>query len=191
MSRQPLPELPGCGRAASVRLEVYSPREGRLHGSLDASVYACDRHGIEFVSAIQAAGLTAYRVAGTVAGPKRCGDGTDFTDVAGVRALHAPAVDEQHPAWCARGAECAPGRPAEHRSHTYTVAADPDHAGGVPFAYRVTLAQVDEQPPLVEVESGLPDAFEDTARWLGLSLAQSRQLAVILAELAGQDRKDS
>ncbi|WP_320069742.1 hypothetical protein [Micromonospora sp. RTGN7] len=53
--------LPTCDRPAAIRLEVYSPANGRLHGSLDAVVYACAEHAVEAVSAIEAAGLTAYR----------------------------------------------------------------------------------------------------------------------------------
>lgn len=51
----------GCDEAASVRIEVYSAARGLMHGSLDASVYACDEHAQDATDAIHAAGLTAYR----------------------------------------------------------------------------------------------------------------------------------
>ena len=38
------PVGPGCGAPATVRIEGYSPRNGRLHGSLDLAVYACEQH---------------------------------------------------------------------------------------------------------------------------------------------------
>jgi hypothetical protein len=55
-----LPDLPGCGGPATVRVEVYSPADGKGRASLDASVYACPEHVDAMVSAIGAAGLTAY-----------------------------------------------------------------------------------------------------------------------------------
>lgn len=94
---------------------------------------------------------------------------------------------EQHPAWCARGADCGPDRHnriPEHRSAPLTVPADPGNAGGVLYGYRVALSQVGDEPPVVVVEDGLPEAFDETARWAGLSLAQARQLAALLANLA-------
>lgn len=38
------PVGPGCGAPATARIEGYSPRNGRLHGSLDLAVYACAEH---------------------------------------------------------------------------------------------------------------------------------------------------
>lgn len=35
---------PGCGAPATARIEGYSPRDGRMHGSLDLVVYACEQH---------------------------------------------------------------------------------------------------------------------------------------------------
>ena len=54
--------LPTCGQPATVRLEVYSPANGELPGSLDANVYTCDLHGIEAVTSIWTADLIARRV---------------------------------------------------------------------------------------------------------------------------------
>lgn len=108
MNTRTLPELPGCGRAASVRIEVYSPAGGRLHGSLAASVYACDEHGIEAVSALYAAGFTPHRA--PMSGPERCGDRQAHGPVT------APAV---HPFWCDRQ-QCQ--ERAEHRSRRHRIA---------------------------------------------------------------------
>jgi hypothetical protein len=79
--------LPGCGQPATIRFEIYSRTPtGGVYGSLDGSLYVCEGHADEALSAIRVAGLTPY----TVNGPgKRCGDGYDFTgDQPG--ALHAP-----------------------------------------------------------------------------------------------------
>ncbi|MET7514053.1 hypothetical protein ABZS88_11335 [Streptomyces sp. NPDC005480] len=38
------PVGPGCGAPATARIEGYSARDGRAHGSLDRVVYACVEH---------------------------------------------------------------------------------------------------------------------------------------------------
>jgi hypothetical protein len=82
-----LPTLPGCGRTAAVRFELYSPRES-LHGSLDGAVYLCDEHADP--SALrETTGLHAFQVSFGADGPKRCGDGFDFL---AMRPLVAPDV---------------------------------------------------------------------------------------------------
>jgi hypothetical protein len=93
--------LPGCGQPATIRFEMYSlTPEAGTHGKLDASVYVCDEHAEQARSAIEAAGLTAFRMQGP---GKRCGDGYDFAgDEPGP--LHAPepagTAGPEHPAWC-------------------------------------------------------------------------------------------
>lgn len=73
-----LPPLPGCGRTATARIELYSPRDGMLHGSLDGSLYVCDRHN-SLADLSIATGLTPHRVRlGADGRPLRCGDGFDF-----------------------------------------------------------------------------------------------------------------
>ncbi|MDG4792438.1 hypothetical protein [Micromonospora sp. WMMD1082] len=87
--------LSGCDQPATIRIEVYSAADGRLHGSLDAVVYACDRHGIEAVSATQAAGLTAHRDPDPTAAHamgRTCGHVFVFP----TGSLATP----DHPAWC-------------------------------------------------------------------------------------------
>lgn len=74
----PLPELPGCGSPAVHRIEIYSPRDGRAHGSLDASRYVCAEHSAPVVSALYDAGLTPYQCSSVPSRAQRCGDGFDF-----------------------------------------------------------------------------------------------------------------
>lgn len=66
--------LPTCREPATVRLEVYSPAPGDLYGSLDASVYVCEEHGIETVTAIWAANLTARKVTMAPDITRTCGE---------------------------------------------------------------------------------------------------------------------
>lgn len=93
-------------------------------------------------------------------------------------------MSRTHPAWCARGPRCtsdvrADERP-EHRSVARIVPADM----ATDTEYRVTLTQAQGDPALVELEAGLPDAFDETAERFDASLEQARQLAAILANLA-------
>ncbi|MER7459221.1 hypothetical protein [Micromonospora sp. NPDC126480] len=97
-----LPTLPGCGQPATVRIEIFSPASGPSGGSLDGSLYACEQHAADMVTALQAAGFNAYRVSGGDR-VKRCGEGLDFTGPA-PQPLTAPEV--QHPTWCIRGKLC-------------------------------------------------------------------------------------
>jgi hypothetical protein len=91
MSKIPF-TLPSCEHPATVRIEVYSAVDGRLHGSLDASVYACEQHGIETVSAIQAARLTAHRVPMAPDVARTCGH---------VHTFRTGNLDgSSHPRWC-------------------------------------------------------------------------------------------
>lgn len=68
-----------CGQLAAVRIEIYSPKDGRAHGSLDASVHLCATHTPGAVAAIHDNGLTAYRTPMPAQGITRCGSGFDFT----------------------------------------------------------------------------------------------------------------
>lgn len=71
-----IPDLPRCGQPAAERIEIYSPR-ATLHGSLDATVYACAEHHAAVREAINAAGLTPFTLpAGDL--PGRCGGGYDY-----------------------------------------------------------------------------------------------------------------
>ncbi|MFJ8687209.1 hypothetical protein [Micromonospora wenchangensis] len=75
--------LPHCTDPATERLEVYSPADGRLHGSLDAIGYICDRHGAEAVSVAESANLAAYRTPMCPDGVRTCGQALVFAVSAG------------------------------------------------------------------------------------------------------------
>lgn len=70
--------LEQCSATPAVVVEAYSPRDGRLHGSLDQARYACPDHVGAVVGAVQAAGMAAYRTNGRVRG-RVCGDVFDYT----------------------------------------------------------------------------------------------------------------
>jgi hypothetical protein len=42
-----IPDGLGCGAVSVTRIEGYSPRDGKTHGSLDVAVYACAEHAHE------------------------------------------------------------------------------------------------------------------------------------------------
>ena len=70
-----LPTLPGCGQPATVRIEVYGPdAAGDPFGSLDASVYVCEEHGIDTASAVWGAGMTAHKVEMAPDVTRACGE---------------------------------------------------------------------------------------------------------------------
>lgn len=74
-----LPDLPVCGGPATVRIEIYTARDGIAHGSLDGTVSTCEQHADTVRDAIAGArGLTPYRCAGGAEGT-RCGAGMDYT----------------------------------------------------------------------------------------------------------------
>ncbi|WFE44258.1 hypothetical protein [Verrucosispora sp. WMMD1129] len=73
-SAEPPFKLPECTAPATVRLEVYSSAPGDLYGSLDASVYACDRHSIDTVTAVWVANLTAHKVGMAPDVQRTCGE---------------------------------------------------------------------------------------------------------------------
>lgn len=75
-----LPDLPGCGRRATTRFELYA---NASYSSLDGSVDLCDEHADAYVLR-EATGLMPYRV--TMTAPRRCGDGFDFTAMCRVAA---------------------------------------------------------------------------------------------------------
>lgn len=63
----------GCGKPATVRIEVYSPAGGLAHGSLDASAYTCEQHANPAASAVYATGLTPYRASAPMYMDRTCG----------------------------------------------------------------------------------------------------------------------
>jgi hypothetical protein len=85
-----LPTLPGCGRTAVARFELYAPRDRMLHGSLDGSIYLCTDHESAY-DLREATGLIPHRVSIGADGPKRCGDGFDFLAMRPLVAPDAPA----------------------------------------------------------------------------------------------------
>ena len=74
-----IPELGGCGRPATRRVELYSSTPGGgLHGSLDGAVHTCAEHETPVKATILAASFIPFSM--PLAGPPaRCGSGTDFT----------------------------------------------------------------------------------------------------------------
>lgn len=90
-----LPPLPACGRPASVRIEVYTPVNGRNYGSLDAAYCVCVDHLDAAASALRAAGLVPWE---TEPRGQLCGQGFDYV------ARQALTIDEPTdrpcPAWC-------------------------------------------------------------------------------------------
>jgi hypothetical protein len=72
-----------CTQPATEYIEIYSPRNGLAHGSLDATVYTCAEHRAWTVDAIHAARLTAYAATYTPTFPggdrHRCGHRFDYT----------------------------------------------------------------------------------------------------------------
>ena len=72
-----------CTEPATEHIEVYSPRNGLAHGSLDAAVYTCAEHRAPTVAAIHAAQLTASATTWAPTFPggdrHRCGHRFDFT----------------------------------------------------------------------------------------------------------------
>jgi len=124
--------LPTCGQPATVRLEVYSPANGVLPGSLDANVYACDRHGIEAVTSIWTADLIARRV------PLA----PDITRTCGTVYVYPTGNLADHPAWCDRKA-CADR--GEHRSVPMGVRPGPDDVSGL----TVHLVQLVDSPTVL------------------------------------------
>jgi hypothetical protein len=74
-------DLPACQQPAVVATEAYSPRQGRMHGSLDAAVYTCPDHGRAACAAIHAQGMSAYPLDGEEPGDRTCGHVFDFTSI--------------------------------------------------------------------------------------------------------------
>lgn len=71
--------LPACGATSTVRIEAYSPRDGRAHGSLDAAARTCDEHAQGVTEALRAGGFIPYRC--SVTGLEEqwtCGEGVDY-----------------------------------------------------------------------------------------------------------------
>ncbi|MDZ5441748.1 hypothetical protein U2F26_03250 [Micromonospora sp. 4G57] len=131
--------LPTCDEPATVRIEVYSAANGTLYGSLDGAVYTCDEHGIEVVSAVQAAGLTAYRVPGAPDVDRTCGESYVYP-------TGALAAGDQHPRWCDRQ-DCE--RRGEHRSAVMGVKPSP-HDLTATTVQLVQLIAVTATPVLIE-----------------------------------------
>lgn len=126
MGTPTFPELGGCGRPASGRIEIHSPA-----GSLAAVAYACSDHLVDFLGVLAVVGLTGHvdpdptaardmgRPCGHVFHYDRPGERFDppeptEADVAAFVARMrlpeptSPAVTAvqvgEHPAWCARQA---------------------------------------------------------------------------------------
>lgn len=60
---------------AIYRIEGYSPRDGRLHGSLDVALYACAEHEPRAREVVSASALAPYTCQTIGTGhTMRCGD---------------------------------------------------------------------------------------------------------------------
>lgn len=66
-----------CGKLAVYRVEGYSPRDGRMHGSLDAVVYACEDHH-DAARNGWLGELTPFSGSVDVDSDSLCGDSTDY-----------------------------------------------------------------------------------------------------------------
>ncbi|HEY9415210.1 MAG TPA: hypothetical protein VIQ30_10655 [Pseudonocardia sp.] len=151
-----LPSMPGCGQPATIRIEIYRPGNGSLYGSLEAVVYMCERHGIEAVSAAQAAGLTGHRGNAPMPLDRPCGHVYAFPTAAAER-----SDDEQHPSWCDRKG-CADR--GEHRSVAMGVKPSPDDLTAV-TVHLVQLTAAPATPVLVALTFVAEDPA-DTAEQL-------------------------
>ncbi|CAM5536118.1 hypothetical protein [Streptomyces canus] len=76
----PTPVGPGCGAAATARIEGYSPRGGVAHGSLDLAVYACAEHAAQ-ARAEWLGDLRPHTM--PLALPAKCGQQFDYTTLGG------------------------------------------------------------------------------------------------------------
>ncbi|MFF0824090.1 hypothetical protein ACFYUR_27265 [Micromonospora haikouensis] len=70
--------LPGCGAAATVRIEVVTPARIGRPASLDASVYVCGRHVMDAAVAVWSADLSAHRACTDSGIARACGDSYVF-----------------------------------------------------------------------------------------------------------------
>lgn len=71
--------LPRCGEPAATRIEGYSPKDGRMTGSLDVAAYACAEHFRSAWEAVVQQGMSPYSPQGTPGETIRCGDVFDYT----------------------------------------------------------------------------------------------------------------
>jgi hypothetical protein len=86
-----LPKLPGCGRPAFARFELYTPPG---HQDLVGAVWLCGDHDSAY-ELREATGLIPYRTSSVpaVASRSRCGEAFDFNTMRMVPAPDAPADD--------------------------------------------------------------------------------------------------
>lgn len=83
-----------CSEPATTRIEIYAPRDGRAHGSLDGVMYLCQRHADEFLE-----------VSGTVTTHRTvldkddilCGEGWDFVAMRPLEAAPLDVLGDGHP----------------------------------------------------------------------------------------------
>jgi hypothetical protein len=167
-------DLPGCGRVATRRIEIYSHASGQNSTSLDGAVHTCDGHVEPVRDAIHAAGFTPHSVPLGALGYIRCGSGTDFTG-ATVPFWSAPEATDPttvttHPIWCLRR-DCA--EHGEHRSRSMT--ATPSGTDGV--TVRVSLAQTVHPAAGVRIALGVDGVIVE------LSVSQVRTLGWLLRRI--------
>lgn len=166
--------LPTCAQSATARLEVYSPANGDLAGSLDANVYTCDQHSIEAVTSIWTADLIARRVPLAPDIERTCGDVH----------IYATGTLADHPAWCDRKA-C--GDRGEHRSVELGVKRGPDD---LVFIAVHLVQPVDTDTPLVMLSFHVEDPDSPVEQLIALDQAMALTYRIrTLAEQAKGGRR--
>ncbi|MBM0234638.1 hypothetical protein JNW91_24115 [Micromonospora sp. STR1_7] len=171
--------LPECSNPATVRLEVYSPADEPLNGSLDASAYACDAHTIDAVTAIQEAGFTARRVPMAPDTTRTCGHVYLFPS--------GSLAGNACPRWCDE-TECA--RRGEHRSPV----ADIDTNRPEPVIVNVVLVQAlddDASPQVAITAADTTSEGEPRSLTLLLSISQGYVLSNRMRLMTEAVRRDN
>ncbi|MGI5214971.1 hypothetical protein [Plantactinospora sp. CA-290183] len=209
MSTPTIPTLPGCGRGASARVEVYSPKGGRANGSLIAVAYACSEHLDDIEQTMTAAGSCRQGVTDNLDVRPVCGgllwfDAPTSTAVTAVQGLSTaetpkgthsagtpsaaklPGAGDLHPAWCA-ALTTAEGTCAERGWHGtgYIAAAGPDD---MTLVEAEAFGQFDDMTGRWVTEIMLRLTEQDVTTTYVLSLDQGLTVATLLADLVARVR---
>lgn len=73
----------GCGKPATVRIEVYGTDEAGSPVSLDGVAYACEQHARPAMAAVDAAGFAPQRGTAPLHLARTCGHITRFPTACG------------------------------------------------------------------------------------------------------------
>lgn len=169
MTSRLLPELPGCGRSATRRVEIYS------ESSLDGVAYACGAHAPATVAVLGRAGWTGLPMVLAPEIVRSCGHLHRYPTG---RLVLATGTD--HPSWCTRE-RCQERR--QHRSGQLPVGT------GRPEAVDVDLSLIEEDVPGLAVEPRviMRVAEDDVVHEIVLSTAQTVVLGYRLRQLLDLD----